>query len=228
MIGTLVNVGAIVLGTALGLLLKQGIPEKMQKLITQGIGLCVVVIGISSAIKTEMPLLFIFSLAIGSIAGNLIGIEDKLVALGRRAQARFDKGDGSTFSEGFVTASLLFCVGAMAVVGSIESGLSQNHQLLFIKSVLDGFAALILATRFGIGVGLAALPVLLYQGAIALSAAWVAPFLTEQVMGELSAVGGALILGIGINVLEIKKIHVGDMLPAILIPPIYFLIAALF
>ncbi len=228
MIGTLVNVSAIVLGTALGLLLKQGIPEKMQKLITQGIGLCVVVIGISSAIKTEMPLLFIFSLAIGSIAGNLIGIEDKLEALGQRAQARFDKGDSSTFSEGFVTASLLFCVGAMAVVGSIESGLSQNHQLLFIKSVLDGFAALILATRFGIGVGLAALPVLLYQGAIALSAAWVAPFLTEQVMGELSAVGGALILGIGINVLEIKKIHVGDMLPAILIPPIYFLIAALF
>ena len=228
MIGTLVNVGAILLGTALGLLLKQGIPEKMQKLITQGIGLCVIIIGVSGAIETEMPLLLIFSLAIGAIIGNLIGIESKLEALGRHAQAKFDQSDGSTFAEGFITASLLFCVGAMAVVGSIESGLSQNHQLLFLKAVLDGFAALVLTTRFGIGVGLAALPVLLYQGTIALCAAWVSPFLTDSVMNELSAVGGVLILGIGLSVLDIKKIHVGDLLPAILIPPLYFLIIGLF
>ncbi len=228
MIGTLVNVGAILLGTCLGVLLKSGIPPKVQKVIMQGIGLCVVVIGIISAIETNLPLLFIFSLVIGGAAGNLIGIEDKLDALGNRVQSRFSKSDDSTFAEGFVTATLIFCVGAMAVLGSIESGLNGNHQLLFIKSLLDGVTAMILAASLGIGVGLSAVPVLLYQGTIALTAAWVAPFMTDTVMTEVSAVGGALILGIGINLLDIKKIHVGDMLPAILIPPIYFLIAGLF
>jgi len=228
MIGTLVNVGAILLGTLLGVLLKHGIPPKLQKVIMQGIGLCVVVIGISGAIKTEQPLLFIFSLAIGGAAGKLIGIEDKLDTLGAHAQKRFSKDADSTFAEGFVTATLIFCVGAMAVLGAIESGLNGNHELLFIKSMLDGFTAMILATTLGIGVGLSALPVLLYQGTIALTAAWVAPFLTDAVMVEVSAVGGVLILGIGLNLLDIKKIHVGDMLPAILVPPIYFLIAGLF
>lgn len=228
MIGTLVNVGAILLGTVLGLLLKRGIPPKVQKVVMQGIGLCVVVIGLMSAIKTEMTLLFIFSLAIGGAVGKLIGIEDKLEALGRHAQARLSKDADSTFGEGFVTATLIFCVGAMAVLGAIESGLNGNHQLLYIKSMLDGLTAMILATTLGIGVGLSAVPVLLYQGAIALSAAWVAPFITDTVMTEISAVGGVLILGIGINLLDIKKIHVGDMLPAILVPPIYFLIAGLF
>ncbi len=228
MIGTLVNVGAILLGTALGVILKHGIPPKIQKVIMQGIGLCVVAIGLASAIKTEMMLLFIFSLVIGGMAGNLIGIEQKLETLGQHVQARFSKDDNSTFAEGFVTATLIFCVGAMAILGSIESGLNGNHQLLYIKSLLDGVAAMILATTLGVGVGLSAVPVLLYQGTIALTAAWVAPFMTDMVMTEVSAVGGALILGIGINLLDIKKIHVGDMLPAILVPPLYFLIAGLF
>jgi len=225
--GTLVNVGAILVGTTLGCLLKHGIPEKVQKVIMQAIGLSVVVIGIMSAIKTESPLLFIISLALGGAIGKLIGIEDKLEKAGMKIQNRFSKGE-STVAKGFVTATLIFCIGAMAVLGSIESGLNKNHELLYIKAMLDGLTSLVLATTLGFGVGFSALAVLIYQGSITLGASFLAPFLTDNIMTELSAVGGALIVGIGINLLNIKKIHVGDMLPAILIPPIYFLIAGLF
>ena len=227
MLGTLVNVGAIIVGTTLGALLKHGIPEKIQKIVMQAIGLCVVVIGITTAIKTDNTLLFIFSLAIGGAVGRLIGIENKLDKLGQHIQSRFSKGE-STFAEGFVTATLIFCVGAMAILGSIESGLHHNHELLFIKAVLDGLTSLILAATLGIGVGFSAIIVLIYQGAITLGAAWVAPYLTTEMMTEISAVGGVLIMGIGINLLDIKKMHVGDMLPGLLIPPIYFLIIGLF
>lgn len=227
MIGTLVNVGAILLGTFLGVVLKHGIPEKVQRVIMQGIGLCVVAIGITTAIKTENTLLFIFSVAIGGAIGKLIGIEDKLDKLGMRIQNRFSH-EESTIAEGFVTATLIFCVGAMTILGALESGLYQNHELLYIKALLDGLTSLVLASTLGFGVGFSAVAVLLYQGAIALSASWVAPFLTDAVMTEISAVGGALIMGIGINLLDIKKIHVGDMLPGLLIPPLYFLIVGLF
>lgn len=228
MIGTLVNVAAILAGTVLGVLLKHGIPQKMQRVIMQGIGLCVVIIGVMSAITTKNILLMIFSIAIGGGLGKLIGIEDKLDSLGLRVQKRFSDQEDSTVAEGFVTATLIFCVGAMAILGSIESGLNNDHQLLYIKAMLDGLTALVLASALGFGVGLSAIPVLLFQGSIALSATWLAPFLTDTIMNEISAVGGVLILGIGINLLDIKKIHVGDMLPAIFIPPIYFLVANLF
>ncbi len=227
MLGTLVNVAAIIAGTAIGSLLKHGIPEKIQKVVIQAIGLCVIAIGITTAIKTENTLLFIFSVAIGGAIGRLIGIEDKLEKLGMRIQSRFSN-DDSTIAEGFVTATLMFCVGAMAILGSLESGLHKNHEVLFIKALLDGLASLILASTLGIGVGFSAVAVLIYQGAITLSAAWLAPFLTTEMMTEISAVGGILIVGIGINMLDIKKMHVGDMLPAVLIPPIYFLISGLF
>ena len=193
----------------------------------QAIGLCVVIIGISTAIKTESPLLFIISLAAGGAVGKLIGIETGLDKIGMKLQNRFSKAE-STVAEGFVTATLIFCVGAMAILGSLESGLNKNHELLYIKSMLDGITAMVLASTLGFGVGFSALAVLIYQGAITLGASFVSPFLTEEIMREVSAVGGVLIMGIGINLLNIKKIHVGDMLPAILIPPIYLIIAGLF
>ncbi len=228
MIGTLVNVAAIILGTVVGVLLKRGISEKAQKVVLQGMGLCVTIIGIMSAIKTEKPLLLVISVAIGGFIGTVIGIERRLDAWGERTQLRFRREGGVCFAEGLVTATITFCVGALAILGSIESGLYQNHELLFIKSALDGFLAMILATTFGFGIALSAIPVFLYQAAIALSAGWIAPLMTDAMMNEVSAVGGVLILGIGIKLLDIRKIHVGDMLPAVLIVPLYFLLASLF
>jgi uncharacterized protein len=228
MLGTLVNVAAIVAGTALGVLFKHGISERIQKVALQGIGLCVLVIGLMSAIGTEIPLLLVISVTLGGAVGAWIGIERRLDTWGERTQKRFHKEGGVPFAEGLVTATITFCVGAMAILGSVESGLYHNYQLLFIKSALDGFFAMLLATTFGFGVALSAVPVLLYQGAITLGAGFLAPLLTDTMMVEISAVGGVLVLGIGLNLLGIKKIHVGDMLPAVLIPPLYFLISSLF
>lgn len=227
MIGTLTNVAAIVLGAALGVLLKKGISEKAQQVVLQGIGLCVLVIGIMGAIATEQPLLLVLSVSLGGFLGTVIGIERRLDAWGERTQRRFHREGAVPFAEGLVTATITFCVGAMAILGSIESGLHHNYELLFIKSALDGFFAMLLATTFGFGVALSAVPVFLYQGAITLGAGFLAPLLTDTMMTEVSAVGGVLIVGIGVNLLGLKKIHVGDMLPAVLIPPAYFLIASL-
>jgi len=194
----------------------------------QALGLCVLIIGMISAVKTEIPLLLVLSVSIGGAAGALIGIERRLDAWGERTQQRFKREGGIPFAEGLVTATITFCVGAMAILGSIESGLYHNHSLLFVKAALDGFLAMILATTFGFGVALSAVPVLIYQGAIALGAGFLAPLLTDEMMTEVSAVGGVLIVGIGLKLLDIKKIHVGDMLPAVLVPPLYFLLVSLF
>ena len=228
MIGTLVNFAAIVLGSVLGVLLKKGISEKAQRVVMQGIGMCVLVIGIMGAIKTDQALLLVISVSVGGFIGTVIGIERRLEAWGERTQKRFHREGSVPFAEGLVTATITFCVGAMAILGSIESGLHHNYELLFIKSALDGFFAMMLATTFGLGVAFSAVPVLIYQGAITLGAGVLAPLLTDAMMVEVSAVGGVLIVGIGINLLNLKKIHVGDMLPAVLIPPIYFLISGLF
>ena len=228
MFGTLVNVAAIILGSALGVALRRGISEKAQRVVMQGLGLCVLTVGIMSAIKTELPLLLVISVSLGGFLGAVIGIEKKLDAWGERTQRRFQKGDGVGFAEGLVTATITFCVGAMAILGSVESGLHQNYQLLFIKAALDGFLSMILATTFGFGVALSAIPVFLYQGAITLGAGFLAPLLSDTMMAEVSAVGGVLIIGIGFNLLDIKKIHIGDMLPAVLVPPLYFLLVHLF
>ena len=228
MIGTFVNVAAIVLGTALGVLLKRGISPKAQKVVMQGLGLCVLLVGIMSAITTQLPLLLVISISLGGFLGVMIGIERRLDAWGVRTEARFHREGSVCFAEGLVTASITFCVGAMAILGSVESGLHHNYQLLFIKAALDGFLSMILATTFGFGIALSAIPVLLYQGAVTLGAGLVAPLLSDAMMTEVSAVGGVLIMGIGISLLDIQKIHVGDMLPAVLFPPIYFLLTRLF
>lgn len=223
MLGTIVNVITIVLGSIIGVLLKKGIKEEYKETIMNGIGLSVIIIGISSGIESSNIVLVIASIVLGSLIGEIIGIEHRLDNLGNSMEKTFGKGD-SNFSKGFVTASLVYCIGAMAIVGSLESGLSGNHETLFAKSILDGISAIIFASTLGIGVAFSALPVFLYQGGITLLANSVKDILIPQVVLEMSAVGGILILAIGINLLGIKKIKVGNMLPAIFIPIIYYLL----
>lgn len=226
MLGIWANPAAIVLGGLLGCLLRGGIQEKYKATINYGLALCVMIIGISGALKTQNTLCVIVSVIVGSVIGEWLRIEDGIGRLGDWAQSKLSKGD-TGFSAGFVNASLLFCVGAMAVVGALEAGLQNKSDTLMAKSALDGVFSIILASTYGPGVIFSAVPILLYQGGIALLAGVLAPFLTETLITELSAVGSLLILAIGINSLDCLKsrIRVGNMLPAILIPCVYLPVA---
>ncbi len=229
MIGTLINTAAILLGTALGLLLRKGIPDRLRDTVMQGQGLCIILIGLTGALKTADVTCCIICMVVGSLLGAWIDIERRLNHLGVALEHRFapNAGEGS-ISKGFVSASLLFCVGAMAIVGSMDSGLRGDHSTLIAKSVLDGVTAIFFTTSLGIGVGLSALAVLVYQGSIALLAMWLEPLLTAPIITEMSAVGGLLILGIGLNMIYEKRIPVGNMLPAIFLPALYVPLVALF
>jgi uncharacterized membrane protein YqgA involved in biofilm formation len=192
----------------------------------QAIGLSVLFIGATTAIggllnPESESILFIISLVIGGIVGEIIGIEKGLEKLGLLLQRKVGSGEHN-IARGFVTASLIFCVGTMAIIGSLESGLRGNYDMLFAKSVLDGITAMILATTLGIGVIFSAAAVFIYQGAIILFASSLEPFLTTQVIREISIIGGILILGIGLNMMEIKKIKTANLLPAIFVPVIYY------
>lgn len=226
MLGTIVNVMAIALGGIVGILLRKGIPEGYKTTIMQGLGLCVFIIGASGAMKTSNILIVIICIALGSVIGEALAIEDKLNRLGQWIEKRAPKGEGSV-AKGFVTASLIFCVGAMAIVGSLESGLTGNHQTLYAKSLIDGISSIVFASSLGIGVVFSAAAVLVYQGLITLSATWAKVFLTTAVINEMSAIGGVLIMGIALNIMDIKKINVGNMLPAIFLPILYPLVAPL-
>ncbi len=221
MLGTYINTLAIVAGSLLGLLLRKGVPERFRRTVIDALGLAVILIGIKSSLKSDALLIIIVSLVIGSLIGEMVGVEARLEAVGRWLESKLDKSGGG-LAKGFVTASLIYCVGAMAIVGSLESGLAANHQTLYAKSILDGIASVILASMLGIGVLFSSVSVLIYQGAITLCAVFVKPMLTETVILQMSAVGGILITAIGINLLEIKKIHVGNMLPAVFIPLLYY------
>jgi uncharacterized membrane protein YqgA involved in biofilm formation len=227
MLGTIVNALAIVAGSLLGLLFRGGIPDQYCRTVMQAMGLVVILIGLQSAIKTDAILMVIISLGIGSLLGEWLRIEDRLERLGKILEARFSKsGDG--IAKGFVTASLIFCVGAMAIVGALESGLAGNHQTLFAKSTIDGITSIVFASTMGLGVIFSAVSVFIYQGIITLSAAYVRPFLVPEVVAQMSAVGGMLIVAIGINILEIKQLRLGNMLPAIFVPLIYAVVNQLF
>ncbi len=228
MLGTIVNTIAIIFGTLFGILIKGGLKVKYQVIVKQAVGLAVLFLGASSAIgkmtlPEANPLLFIISLIIGGIVGTLLDIEGKLAKLGDCLQSKFGGGK-STISKAFVTSSLLFCVGTMAILGSLESGIQGVHNTLFAKSVLDGVMSVVLASSLGIGVILSAVTVFVYQGTITLLAAYIGPFLTNDMIREISIVGGILITGLGLDVLEIKTVSVGNLLPAILVPVIYYAI----
>lgn len=234
MFGTIVNAVAILAGALAGLALRRGIKEKYKTIITQAIGLAVLFVGASGTLSKMFEpgansILFIISLAVGGLLGEAIGIEAKLEKLGNWLQAKVKlKGEFGNISTGFVAASLLFCVGTMAILGPLESGLQGNHSILFAKSTLDGITAIIMASSLGLGVAFSAGSVLLYQGIITLLATWVSPLLTADMLRELSIVGGILIFAIGLNMLGITKIKVGNLLPAVFVPIVYYLITGLF
>lgn len=231
MIGTLINVVLILVGCALGLVLRKGLPERLQATVMRALGLAIMLIGVSGAIKTSDTMCIIISMALGSFLGSAINIEKRLEQLGNLAEQKLGSraGEQGSISRGFVTASLVYCVGAMAIVGAIDSGIHGNHATLIAKGLLDGVSAIIFTSTMGIGVALSAVAVLVYQGAIALLAGWVAPLLTDAMIAEMSAVGGLLIVGIGFNMIYDKEhIPVGNMLPAIFVPLLYLPIAGLF
>ena len=230
MIGTLINCAAILLGSALGLLLRRGMKESISKTVMQGVGLSVILIGLLGAVKTSNTMLVILSMVIGGVCGALIDIDSRMNRLGAWAQKKLSRSsdESSTFAKGFVTASLVYCVGAMAVVGALDSGIRGDHSTLAAKAALDGVISILLSSSLGVGVMLSAVPVLVYQGGIALLGNAAAPLLSEAVVTEMSAVGGLLIMAIGINLLLEKDIKVANLLPAILIPFLYYPIAQLF
>jgi uncharacterized membrane protein YqgA involved in biofilm formation len=188
-----------------------------------GINLAVILIGISLALKTDDFLILILSLGLGSGLGEFLSVQERLESFGKRVEKRlFSAGD--VLSRGFIAASLVFCVGSMAVIGSLESGLTGDHQILFAKSALDGIASVFFVCSFGIGVLFSSISVLVYQGVITLGASLVKPFLTDAVIQQMSAAGGLLIVALGLNMLEIRKIKVANMLPSIFLPPFFSVI----
>lgn len=227
MLGTVVNVCAILLGCALGLLLRKGLPQRLRDTVMQGLGLCVILIGLSGAIGTSDTMCVIISVVLGGLLGAAVNVEKRLENLGNLAQQKLARG-GDGFARGFVTASLVYCVGAMAIMGALDSGLKSDHATLIAKSALDGISAIIFASTLGPGVALSALTVLIYQGSITLMAGWLKPLLTDVIITEMSAVGGLLIVGIGLNMLFDKHIAVGNLLPAIFVPMAYFPLLSLF
>jgi uncharacterized protein len=220
LLGTIVNTLSIIIGSLIGLFFKGSIPEKYSQTIMHGIGLAVILIGMKTALKTDAILMVIISLTLGSLLGELLRIEDRLDRLGNWIGTRISK-DSEGIAKGFVSASLLYCVGAMAIVGSLESGLTGNHQTLFAKSILDGVGSVLFASTLGAGVIFSAVSVFIYQGLITLAASSLKPFLLPEVVTQMSSVGGLLIVAIGISLLEIKKIKIGNMLPAVFMPLVY-------
>lgn len=214
--GTIVNVIAIILGGLLGMAFKKGIPEKYKETIMQGIGLATLLIGFKMGFKVNNELIVILSLVLGGLVGEMLKIDYYLEVLGKRLQKKVGTGE-SDFVKGFVSTSLLFCVGAMAVLGAIESGLTGNHKILFAKSTLDFITSMIFSSSLGLGVVFSALPVFIYQGLITILATSLKGILIEPVINYMTATGGMLIVGIGLNVLGIGKINAANLLPAIII-----------
>lgn len=221
MLGTIVNALAIVVGGGIGAIFNHKISERYSNIVLNGIALSVVLLGLLSAIATENVLLLIISMAVGSLLGEFLQIEERLNKLGDNLQAKF-KNSKHNIAEGFVMATLIYCVGSMAIIGSIESGLNNNHEVLFAKALLDGISGMVFASTLGIGVALSGASVFIYQGIITLLASQADQILTEVMITELSAVGGLLIMTIGTNILKVTKIKVGNMLPAVFIPVVYY------
>lgn len=219
MIGTILNVATVLVGGGLGTILGQRLPEKMRQTVMHGLGLVTLTVGLRMALTTANILIVMGSVLLGGILGEWWRIEDGLQALGDRLQQRLGSGNGDNLTKGFVTASLIFCVGPMTVLGSIRDGMVGDYTLLAIKSLLDGFAALALASSLGIGVILSAVTVLVFQGSISLLAKWAQFGMSQAMITEMTAAGGVIIVGIGLILLDIKRIRVGSFLPAIFVAP---------
>jgi len=251
MIGTLLNIATVLVGGTLGLLFGARLPDRLRKTVIAGLGLFTLAYGIFNFLKTQNPLIVLGSLLIGALLGEWWKIEEGLQNIGKRLESRFGgrqpdrpenkltDSDASSpasrsvpsrdFVRGFLTASLVFCVGPMTILGSIQDGLNGDYSLLAIKSVLDGFAALAFASTLGVGVLFSVFVILVFQGSISLLAAQLSTIITPAMMSEMTAVGGVLLLGIAISsLLEIKPIRVGNFLPSLAIAPLIVVILAYF
>ncbi|MBC8584581.1 DUF554 domain-containing protein [Youxingia wuxianensis] len=234
--GTVVNSAAIILGGLIGMLIRRGLPEKVESMSMKMLGLSVFVVGVNGvvtsmvtvgaqgALESNGSLLLIASLVIGGVLGECMNIDDHLNSAGRRVEEKFGK-DG--FAKGFINGSLIFCIGALAIVGSINDGLAGDSSILFIKSALDFVCSIILGSTLGFGVIFSFIPVLIYQGAITLAAVWIAPYISTELLNSICMVGYAIVMTIGINFLEFTKIKTANLLPAIFVPIIYSFIEPL-
>lgn len=214
--GTLINVAAVIIGSIIGLIIHSRLPKRIITTTFQGIGLFTMVLGATMAMKTSNFLIMIISIVSGSVVGELIDIEKGINKFSEKIKNK-TKFKNDKFSEGFITSSLLFCMGSMAILGAIEEGLGGEPNLLLAKSVLDGFSSIVLAASLGVGVIFSAIPLFIYQGGLTVFASSVQDVLTEPIINELTAVGGLLLIGLGINILEIKKLKIMNMLPSLVI-----------
>lgn len=217
--GVIINVIAIVIGTMIGLFLKRGMSEKMSSHIMQGLALIIFIIGLKGALVDQDMILLIVSISLGGYLGEMMQLEENIRKFAEWVQDKLSKeGSQNQLAEGFVSAVLIFCVGAMAVMGSLEAGLRNNHGILITKALIDGFASIILTTTKGAGVMLSALAILLYEGGMMVLAQFVAPYLSESIVYAMSAVGSLLLVALGLNLLELTKIKVMNFLPAMFLP----------
>ncbi len=224
MIGTIINCALVLAGSIVGILLRNRISQRISTTVTQALGLCVLGIGVSYAVKSENTLCVVVCLAVGAVIGEGIDIESRLDNAGEFLRRRLSgQGGNSRFTEGFVTASVLFCVGSMAIMGAMEAGLHHTYSILISKGVIDGVTAISFAAAMGAGVAFSIIPMLVYQGGLTLLAAAAESWLSAAAVTEMSAVGGAIIAGIAINMLRLGKenLRVGNLLPAIFLPIVY-------
>jgi len=225
MTGTFINVAAILIGGTIGLFFGSRIPEKFKNTVIAGMGIFTSAMGMGMFLESNNQLIVLGALIIGALIGEWIGIEDWLQALGQTLEKRFSRdsetGSSSRFVRGFMVSSLLFCIGPIAILGSIQDGLTGDYNLLAVKSTLDGFASIAFASTLGVGVLFASLPILIYQGGVSLLANQLNAIVTDPMMAEMTATGGILLIGMGVsNLLEIKKIRVGNFLPALAVAPL--------
>jgi uncharacterized protein len=224
MLGTIVNTIAVIIGGAIGILLKRGLPEKISDTVMKGLALSTLYIGISGALKGQNTMVLIISIVIGAIIGEAVDLDDKLNSLGNFIERKFKSKDKNTsVAEGLVTASLLFCVGAMTVVGSLQSGLTGNNEMLFTKSILDFVAAIIFASSLGVGVIFSSIFIFMYQGTLTLLAQFISPYLGEIVIAEMTCVGSLLIIALALNMMKVSRFKVMNYVPAIFLPIIIYL-----
>lgn len=238
-LGTIVNCGTVLAGASIGMLLKNGLSKRFEETIMQGIGLCTIFIGLGGAVSTlltfedgkfstQHTMLLILCLALGALIGEALNIEKHLEDFGVFCQNRLKSSGDSHFVEGFVSFSLLSCIGAMAIVGSLQDGLSGDASLLIAKAIIDGIAAVVFAASLGKGVFLSVLPLGVYQGAITLLARFIRPWMTDALIEQMSCVGSVLIFAVSLNMIRKDKIKVGNLLPAIFLPVVFYLLSRFF
>lgn len=214
-LGPMVNAAAVVAGGLIGLALGSRLPERMRTVVFQGLGLCTLLIGMQMAFRTASPIILIFSVLLGGLCGEALDLEGRFMRLSDRLKNRL-RSANPRFTEGMINATVLFCIGAMSIVGSFDEGLRGDRTLVYSKSVMDGFTAIALASAYGLGVPCAAVPLLLYQGALVIFAGLLQPWLSQELLNELTAVGGLFIIGIGLMLLNVVQVRLTNLLPAFL------------